>query len=244
MNKKGRFTVEAAIVMPILILAMIALISIVNIYATGENMVFSMCDEMMLSEIEAAYIEDPVSLPALTLARVNTENKGLSYAVVTEYDYRHEHGGMSDLISIEVSGTYRMVGPFSGFFAVEERVRGRAFTGLYKPTPSGDNPAEDDDPHIVYIFPMHGEKYHNRECPFLNPACQQVFLTDKIKNKFGPCSICKSIEAKVGESVYCFFGSGTVYHRGNCSMVDKYYVEIEKKDALARGYMPCMACGG
>ncbi|MBO4235909.1 MAG: hypothetical protein J5928_05695 [Firmicutes bacterium] len=244
LNKKGSYTVEASIVMPILILAMIALISIVMIYAIGENIVFSMCDEVMFSEIESMYIDDPVSLPALTLIRVNSENPGLSYAVVTGYDYRHEEDGMTDLISIEVSGSYNMAGPFSGFFAVRERVRGRAFTGLYKPTPEGDNPAEEDDPEIVYVFPMHGEKYHNRECAFLNPACQQVFLTEKIKKKFGPCAICKSIEAKVGESVYCFFGTGTVYHRGNCSMVDKYYVEIEKKDALAQGYMPCTACGG
>ena len=144
-------------------------------------MVFSMCDEMMLSEIESMYIDDPVSLPALTLIRLNSENPGLSYAVVTGYDYRHEEDGMSDLISIEVSGSYNMVGPFSGFFALKERVRGRAFTGLYKPTPEGDNPDQDDDPEIVYVFPMHGEKYHNRECSFLNPACQQVFLTEKIK---------------------------------------------------------------
>ena len=244
MNKKGSFTVEAAIVLPVLILSLLALISIVSIYATGENMVFSMCDEMMLADIKTAFSEESLSLPAMTLLRVNSENPGLSYALVTEYDYLHEEDGMKDLISMRISGSHNVPGPFSGFLVLDEKVRGRAFTGLYKPTPEGDNPAEEDYPEIVYVFPMRGEKYHNRECTFLNPACQQVFLTEKIKSKFGPCSLCKSIEAKPGESVYCFFNDGNVYHRGKCSMVDKYYIEIEKKDALAEGYMPCMACGG
>lgn len=245
-TRRGSYTVEAAIVMPIFILAMIALVSVVLVFATGENMVFSMCDQHILADIEASAMEEGITLPVATLLRVKEENPGLSYALVTDYQYLHEEDGMTGLISMEISGSYKLANillfPVGG--EVSERVRSRAFTGLYKPTPEGDNLAEDDEPEIVYVFPMHGEKYHNRECPFLNPACQRVFLTEDVQNQFAPCSICKSQDAKEGESVYCFFKEGKVYHYGKCSMVDKYYVEIEKKDALAQCYMPCMTCGG
>lgn len=245
-NKKGSYIVEAAIVMPIFIIAMVCLVSIVAIYSAGENVFFSACDELMLADIEASIIKDSVTLPVALMARTKLENPELSYVVLTDYRYLHEEGLMEDLISVELSGKYKLTNLFflPSIFNVSERVRGRAFIGLYKPTPEGDDMMDDDDPELVYVFPMRGEKYHNRECSFLNPACQRVFLTQDIQGKFTPCSICKSGEVQVGESVYCFFNAGKVYHRGKCSQVDKYYVEIDKRDALSQGYMPCMACGG
>ena len=241
-GRKGSYMVEAAFVMPILVLAMITLINVVLVFAAGENVAFSMCDQHVLADIEAASVQEGVSLPVATIIRVKRENPNLSYVLLTDYQYLHEEDGMDNLISMELTGKYNLAG-FGGV-DISERVRSRAFTGVYKPTPEGDDMAEDDEAEIVYIFPMHGEKYHNRECPFLNPACQRVFLTKDLQGKFNPCSICKSHEAKIGESVYCFFNDGKVYHYGKCSMVDKYYVEIEKKDALAQGYMPCISCGG
>ena len=245
-KKQGGYTLEAAFVMPIFIIAMVALISVVLVFATGENIVFSMCDQHVLADIEAAMLNEGVSLPVSTLVRVKHENPNLSFVMVTDYQYLHEEDGMKDLISMEISGNCKLANIFllPGASRVSERVRSRAFTGLYKPTPEGDNMTDEDEPEIVYIFPMHGEKYHNIDCPFLNPACQRVFLTEDIHTRFTACSICKSDDAKVGESVYCFFNDGKVYHYGKCSMVDKYYVEIEKKDALAQGYMPCRSCGG
>ena len=245
-KRNGSYTVEAAFVMPIFIVSMIMLISVVLVFATGENVVFSMCDQHVLADIEAAALHEGVSLPLATIIRVKEENPRLSSVMVTDFRYLHEEDGMTDLISMEISGNYRLANILliPGMGNISERVRSRAFTGLYKPTPEGDSMTEEDDPEIVYVFPMHGEKYHNRECPFLNPACQRVFLTSDVKKKFNACSICKSHDADIGESVYCFFNDGKVYHYGKCSMVDKYYIEMEKKDALAQGYMPCIKCGG
>ena len=244
-NKRGSYIVEAGMVLPILILSMICLVSIVSMYSTGENVFFSSCDEVLLSCVKSSVLKESISLPASIMLRARSENPNLSYVAVTDYGYLYDEGYMSDLISIEVSGKHKS--PASMFFIdnlISERIMGRAFTGLYKPTPQGDSMLDGEDADIVYVFPMRGEKYHNRECAFLNPACQRVFLTQDIKNKYSPCSICKSGNSKIGESVYCFFNTGEVYHTGKCSQVDKYYVEMDKKDALQQGYMPCVACGG
>ena len=244
-NKRGSYIAEAAMVLPILILAMVCLLSVVSVYAVGENVFFSTCDELIFAESRAALVKDSASLPIASLARAKLENSEITYVLVTDYGYLHEEGMMKDLISIEISGGIKIPGPFSWFGSTlfSEAIRGRAFTGLYKPTPTGDN-MEEGELELVYVFPMRGEKYHNRECAFLNPACQRVFLTKDIQNRFKACSICKSGETRIGENVFCFFNTGNVYHTGKCSQVDKYFVEIDKRDALSQGYMPCAACGG
>lgn len=246
MNKKGSYLVEAAMVFPIFVIATIILFTIVSMFAAAENTVFSVCDQLRLADLEAAFVKEAISLPMATIIRVKGENPGFSHVLVTDYDYLHEADGMKDLISISLSGNYKLLNliPIPRLNIVTERVRSRAFTGLYNPTSSGDSLSEPDYPDKVYVFPAYGGRYHNRNCSFLNPACQRVFLTDKIKQDFNPCSICGSGEVQVGSSVYCFFTAGEVYHKSGCSMVSKYFEEMERADAVAHGYIPCAACGG
>lgn len=240
LNKKGGYLVEASVILPLFFISMLVLISIVSMFAAAENAVFSMCDQHMMADMEAAFVKDGATLPALTIVRLKDENPGFGTVVPIDYSYLHSDGDMDDLISLSVYAAYK-VPLFSP--KIIEGVRSRAFTGSYK-SGVGASLDEDDESDIVYVFPMYGERYHNRECGFLNPACQQVFLTDKVKNKFAPCEICGSEKAEIGTSVYCFNASGRVYHMGSCHMVDRYFVEIERKDAEGKGYLPCASCGG
>ncbi|MPN26874.1 hypothetical protein SDC9_174300 [bioreactor metagenome] len=103
---------------------------------------------------------------------------------------------------------------------------------------------EMEDSEIVWIFPVAGEKYHKKECPYIKVAATQTILTKSVKKKYKPSSLCNSRNLKKGSLVFCFYNSGQSYHSPNCPTVDRYVIEIEKSDAIKQGYSPCLKCGG
>ena len=246
-NKKGMYILEASLVIPPLIIVMILLISVISMVSAAEKALFVMGEELKFADIKAAFKEDPVTTPLLVQRRILKDSPDVEKAVLVDYGYLYSEMGMDDLISMEFilyrSGT-NPLGRIS-FFTVSQRVKSRAFTGLNRSDDYGEHHlSQYERSEIVYVFPNRGEKYHNRSCPFLNPACEKVFLTKSIKNGFKSCTLCKSGSSSLGDVVFCFFNDGKVYHLGSCSIVDKYYVEMEKKDAESRGYVPCGSCGG
>ena len=96
----------------------------------------------------------------------------------------------------------------------------------------------------VFIFPKRGEKYHREGCTFLRAASTSGALTSGIRSKYAPCPICGSRNAADGTLVYYFPAAGESYHLRNCPSLQRHYVEIDKKDAVSRGYTPCSKCGG
>ena len=245
-NKIGSYILEASIIIPAVVLAFVILLSIVPVIRVAGNSLFSMGDELKTAGMRAAFIKEPASLPLLTKSRLSKENSGVGNIHISNYGYLYEERGVKDLLSIGVSVNYSGINPMGSWsvFRINQRVMSRAFTGLDRSNDGGSDLESYEDSHVVYVFPRAGEKYHNRSCPFLNPACEKVFLTSSIKSKFNSCRHCKSSSASLGDQVFCFFNEGKVYHLGTCSSVDKYYVAMEKKEAEGKGYGPCMSCGG
>ena len=245
-NKKGSYILEASIILPAVVLTFVILLSIVPVIRVAGNALFSMGDELKTAGVRAAFVEEPASLPLLTKSRISRENSGIGNTHISHYGYLYEEHGIKDLMSIGVSVDYSGINPIGSWsvFRINQRVMSRAFTGLDRANDGGADLESYEDSQVVYVFPRAGEKYHNRNCPFLNPACEKVFLTSSIKSRFNGCSHCKSSNASLGDQVFCFFNDGKVYHYGSCSAVDKYYVAMEKKEAEGKGYGPCMTCGG
>lgn len=246
-NKKGTYILEASLVIPPLIIVMVLLISVVSMIGAAEKALFSMGDELRKAGIRAAFFEEPLVTPIMVQRRISGESEVVDRVILSDYGYLHSDMGMDDLLSVGVTMTYSGLNPLGRFslLTVEQRVRSRAFTGLDRSGNSGEHALSGyERSEIVYVFPNRGEKYHNRSCAFLNPACEKVFLTGRIKSRFRACTTCHSGSASLGDVVFCFFTDGRVYHLGNCSAVDKYYIEIEKKDAEAKGYSACLSCGG
>ena len=46
-----------------------------------------------------------------------------------------------------------------------------------------------------------------------------------------------------GAVVY-YFRYGEAYHEAGCSTIEKYVVNMDRRDAEKRGYLPCSKCGG
>ena len=245
-SRKGSQIVEAALTFPAFLIAMLMMISVVDAYAAGENAVFSACDELHAEMVKAAFLRDPVSGPIVIASRVKKENRSIDRVDIRWYRYLHSGSTMEDLLTLDMRLVFSDTDPLGSLsrLTYDIDIRCRAFTGKDNGDGSSCDPGEEEDSDPVYVFPERGSRYHRRDCPFLNPACQQVFLTASIKRRFRPCEICGSGNVGIGSVVYCFFNDGEAYHIGGCSMVDKYFVEMERADAIGKGYDPCQTCGG
>ena len=61
--KRGSYIVEATIVVPVFILAVLMLISIIPIAASCENVIFSSADELRLESVKSAFRKNRAALP-------------------------------------------------------------------------------------------------------------------------------------------------------------------------------------
>ncbi len=246
-NRRGSYIVEAAIFIPMFIIAMMLLTFVVPFISASENAVFITCDELHKADIRACFLDLDMVTPYLVKARIEDDDNLLTNVNTWNYGYLYSDGGMEDLISLNLEVSFGSVNPLGEISTLIFRgnVVSRAFTGK-----QGERNADrevfskNEDYEAVYIFPREGKKYHNRGCPFLNPACEQVFYSREIGRDFRKCEKCIVDEIRTGDVVFCFFNSGEKYHVSNCSHVDKVYVEIDEREAQKRGYTRCITCGG
>lgn len=237
---------ESSILFPAFLIGLVLLLSIIPVIAAAEAEVFAAADQLRTADIRAAFVQSRPLEEIAMYARLE-EGSGFDRVWLSGFRYLHTAGEEEDLISVHFKGTRGRGNPLGGISRIvfDGKIRSRAFTGdvLEKdPDPDAFSRAEESDP--VYVFPARGERYHNRSCPFLNPACERTYLTAALRGRFRACTICHSGDCAIGDMVYCFYTDGEVYHTGSCPQVDKYYIVMEKEDARRKGYTPCGTCGG
>lgn len=247
-NKVGGYLLEAVIILPPFIIAMTLFMFVIPVISDSEEAAYIACNQMRAEQIKSHFMKEPLSYPAVTMAETKKKCKNFDLVFCNKYKYLYSKNGIDDLITYKGTGVYSGKNPIGALNNIEftYELTARAFTGTYQKGNSLPEDAfkEKKKSQKVYIFPKWGKKYHNKNCPYLHPAAKMTFLTPSIKRKYKSCPLCKSKNAKNGQMVFCFEKSGKVYHLGNCSAIDKYYVEIEKEEAIKKGYTPCEKCGG
>ena len=248
LNKRGSYIVEATIVVPLFIMAVMMLISLIPIIGQCENITYGAADEMRLEMAKSAFRKNPAAGPLALKLRVSTENDRLTDFRVTGYRYLYSRNSIDDLITVSFTAGFSEKNPLGLFSRVRfsGRLTGRAFTGTrYKDVPQTREDLEapvESEP--VYIFPDRGVCYHGKNCSYVRSNCQMIFLSQDSRKKYHSCPNCNSDRAAIGTPVFCFPDDGEAYHYGSCSSVSKYYLEIEKSQAIKKGYVPCSKCGG
>lgn len=247
-NKKGYVTLEAAIFLPIFVIGILTLGFCIKLFSTAENITNSMIDET--GHLAARAYGKPVAagFSAQLKQRISEENGQLRSLEVTEFRYRHAARGKTDLITAackyEIGLSLPL--PLKDSFDMESRIQCRGFVGK----DSRENPMDfkemerNGDSTLVWIFPMWGKKFHKETCVYVSNQPRQMVLTNDLKTQFRACELCGAQTVRPGSFVYCFMRAGMAYHRQTCKMVEKYTIEIEKQDAVAKGYTPCVKCGG
>ena len=248
LSKKGSFTIEAAIFLPIFLIAVLTVSYLVKLIAIQENVFHSLSDEIRNVAAEAEVLPYPLFFEQDVLKRIEEENQGeIKNLRVSSFFYRIDQGNYSEQIKVNLKYDIgvRLPKAVINLIPVSDTIICRAFVGAdnSKKPMSIEDIEGDKNSCLVWIFPKSGTKYHKESCTYVSSYPKEMPLNESLRRKFDPCKLCGAKNLSNGSLVYCF-QYGDVYHQGSCSTVDKYVISIEKDEAESRGYTPCSKCGG
>jgi hypothetical protein len=220
----------------------------------SEGVHHSLADEAHRIAAEASLTLYPAGFESDLAQRIEGESRGeIGSADVGRFLYRvpgFSRGGMaySDLIAVSVSFDTPLKLPhlFLGEAYGERTVLCRAFVGMQNAGPAKpfSEMEEDESGSTVWVFPRAGERYHSEHCTYIENQPREVLLDRNIRRFYSPCKLCGPDSKRDGTLVYCFPASGHAYHTGECTIVERYVIEISKEEAEKQGYTPCSKCGG
>lgn len=247
-TKKGSYTLEAAILLPLFLVGILTVGFTIRMIGTAENITFAATDEARLASGYAYHIPVSPFFVGNLQNRVIFENPDASYVEVDDFCYLYQSRGVDGLISFRLNywiETGLPLGMIDGM-EVSQQFRCRGFIGrTAQGTPiSFDEMETNSSAIMVWLFPEGGERYHIKSCTFVSSYPVQIILNQEVRRSYEPCPKCRSDDAKNGTLVCCFQAYGEAYHLQSCSTVNKYVITMEKNQAEARGYTPCLKCGG
>ena len=224
-NRKGYVTLEAAIFLPVLILAVVSIAFYITLFSTIENVAYDNIEETARLASKAGVVKIAPDFTAQLEQRICDENPAVKSIDTARFRYLYWDGDLDDMIAVDEKYKVILQLPmgFDHEIQISSRVKCRGFTGLET---AGDPMSFEEmesagvwDP--VWIFPDSGEKYHTKGCTYVKANAYEMVLTSSVKKKYDPCSLCDAESLPTGSFVCCFKESGTVYHRGTCKQVDR-----------------------
>ena len=238
---------EAAITLPVLLIAMIVLSSIVLYYSCIEDAAFITATEFRKGSIEAVVSEGQPLIPLEVAERTRDNHPILDSHRILEYGFRKNRNGLNELIYLNLELDMKTRNPL-GILSqsrYDSALMTRAYVGQVRNCKAmTEAEFRNELADGVFIFPQDGEKYHNKNCTFVRSETKAVALTESVKRKYTGCRVCRSKEAASGTRVYVFPEYGSRYHLSGCRVLERRCIEIEKDVAKERKYTPCSKCGG
>jgi hypothetical protein len=253
-QRRGSIAVESAILLPLFIIGILTIGYLLKFCMISEGVHHALSDEAHKIMAEAPLLPYPIFGEQDIVKRINDESRGEAQNVrVGRFLYRMPGISKSgqiytDLIAASVSFETPLKLPrlFISELEGERTILCRAFVGMEQqgsPKPFSEM-EEDDSGGTVWIFPRAGERYHDEHCAYIENNPREVLLDKNVRSRYTPCKLCKPDARRDGTLVYCFFTSGKAYHSGECTIVERYVIEIGKEEAESQGYTACSKCGG
>lgn len=238
-SKKGHFILEAAIFVPIFILAFLAIGQLINIAGVREGIMHSASDEAGRVARLSYKVKQAEIYRSKIKTRVIRSVKGANDVSIRDYEYLKE----DDLISFELH--YRCknkikIGVRENVY-MADRVICRAFTGKKLEGSMGFDAMQGIGDEEVWIFPESGRCYHRGSCTYVRSSAHAAVKAGNILSGYGPCKKCKSNNSVLGSIVYVF-ENGDKFHFRNCKTLNKICESMGKDEACKSGYVPCSKC--
>lgn len=266
---KASMTVEAAIVLPLLLFFFINLMSSIEMMRLHSNLQLALWEtgyRMTIYNYAYETLKDGMTSKGEDFNQLLEGAIGVVYnnlfARNEVIDYVGEEYlmkspltyGADGLIFLESSimerdyvdlaVTYEVSAPiqFVGFpsFRMSNRFYGKAWTGY---TILEDDVEKEED--IVYVT-EHGSVYHTtRECSYLKRLVETVsslevhYIRNETGQNYSLCSLCKN--SPVGRVVYITAGGFRYHLQKNCTAITRMIIPIDVDSA--RQYRPCNRCG-
>ena len=253
-GRSGNIAVETAILLPLFIIGILTLGYLLKFCMISEGVHHALTDEARRMMADPVTMYTPGTGAQRITDRVSYESRGEAKNIQTEafpvLTAGVSRGGVffNDLIAVSVTfdTPLRLPRLFMNEVQGERTVLLRAFVGMSNggDVMPFDEMEKGDEGGTVWVFPRAGERYHTEHCGYIENNPREVLLDRNIRIKYSPCKLCKPQGRQDGTLVYCFETSGKAYHLGECTVVDRYVIEIGKNEAVNQGYTPCSKCGG
>lgn len=197
-EKRGSYVTEAALFMPALIICVCALILIIRIIGCWENICFITAEKVLETDMKAYKNKYTASLCS-ELEKEVSENVPADFRTV-KFRYLFTRGGVSDLIELKTSGTFRVTNiiGINGKIRFEEQLLTRGFTGA-RNDGKGLSREEFMKPGAaceVLIFPRYGIRYHSPGCVYVrnrdedDGRVMSIQKEDARRKGYTPCNVC------------------------------------------------------
>lgn len=246
-NKRGSYLVEAAISLPVFIIAVIVMSSVILMYACIEDCTFIAASELRRGAAEAAVADTSIVVPYRIRKGIEENHSQVYSAMLTDAGFRCSRWGIDEVLLVSFRLRLKTNNPIGIKAAADYDLSLATRAYLGRERDESNMTAEefaDEDAEAVYIFPKRGERYHSKGCTFLRAASTSAALSASLKRKYKACPLCHSSSAQNGALVYYFPSDGEDYHLPGCASLQRNYIEISRDDALSRGYTACSKCGG
>ena len=184
--RRGSYVVEAAITLPVLLIAMIVLSSIVLYYSCIEDAAFITATEFRKGSIEAVVSEGQPLIPLEVAERTRDNHPILDSHRILEYGFRKNRNGLNELIYLNLELDMKTRNPL-GILSqsrYDSALMTRAYVGQVRNCKAmTEAEFRNELADGVFIFPQDGEKYHNKNCTFVRSETKAVALTESVKRK-------------------------------------------------------------
>lgn len=240
--------------LPLFIIGVLTIGYLLKFCMVSEGVHHALTDESHRIMADAPVVPYPIGGAQEITQRIGDEGRGEAQDIrMGRFLYRVpgvSKGGRAytDLIAMSVTYDTPLKLPrlFLGEVKGERTALSRAFVGMAHngPVKPFSEMEEDGGGDLVWVFPRAGERYHEEHCRYIETYPREVLLDRYIRSRFSPCQLCEPGSRRDGALVYCFFASGQAYHKGDCTVVERYVIGIGKDDAEKQGYSPCAVCGG
>ncbi len=246
-KKRGSIITEAAIMLPVYIIAVVTLVYITRV-CHADIIIFSTLE----NELREASAQQ--TAPFFTGAGSAVGSSGLDRS---RFDISWMPGGIAGAGHYDgIDSLYKVTFKYDTKIALPAAFRdsivvnnvlmirnwsGKEISGA---GPFGfERMAVDENGNLVCIFPRAGGRYHGTGCRYVNSYAVEVTLDAEIRKKYKPCPLCADGSEHAGSTVYIFRYGGS-YHNSGCDSVDKYVIDMDRADAVIKNYSPCSVCGG
>ena len=199
-NRQGSYLVEAALTLPVMILASLSLAMIINIIAACETIGFAASCQIKKHLLSESSSWNTVSLCRSLEAEVAEQCPQLENFHIKSVRSGYRSGGVDDLISLTTETSFHVfhTSGIGGEAAFEEKLMARAFTGSLQDASPLDAAAfmQGGTSQDVVIYPKYGQRFHKTACGIVRQQKEDgnsgwtMDLEEAKRQGFTPCQIC------------------------------------------------------
>lgn len=239
---KASLSVEAAVVMPILIFAMVSVMFFFRVLTIQWGLSVSEINATRILALTQNEDNSPMEVVAAIHGAI------IKNDVSSNFILGHNVGivldsSKSNQRDIDITAKYFIKSPINYFgingFPITQRIRIHKWIGY-------DPHEEINENSYVYIAQT-GVAYHRDiSCSYLSPSINAVsandvgFARNKSSGKYYPCEKCGSVIS----SVYYIADYGTAFHSSiGCSSLSRSIRQVTEQEAINMGRHSCSKCG-